>query len=177
MAFLREEFERVHPDYLNFGRAFPNATIPSEDGTGIPQPQELFALFLTPCHATPWRSHLIYPALSARALTCEPPLDTAPDSPERAAYQDETREFYTEPVTFLAKRLWPRDAPGEHMARYIVGFEDVETPLRQYFDSAGPGGRHRIQPREVWSAWNGLFTDDERKSGRLVVWETGYYDE
>ncbi|KAI1190141.1 glycosyltransferase family 22 protein [Nemania serpens] len=177
MSFLRGEFERVHPDYLNFGSASPNATIPSEDGTGIPQPQELFALFLTPCHATPWRSHLIYPALSARALTCEPPLGTAPNSPERAAYQDETREFYADPVTFLAKRLWPRDAPGEHMARYIVGFEDVETPLRKYFDSAGPGGRHRIQPREVWSAWNGLFTDDERKSGRLVVWETGFYDD
>ncbi|KAI0532897.1 Alg9-like mannosyltransferase family-domain-containing protein [Xylaria digitata] len=175
MSFLRGEFERVHPDYLNFGRASPNATLSSEDG--IYQPQELFAIFLTPCHSTPWRSHLIYPALSARALTCEPPLDTEPDSPERSAYQDETRRFYAEPVDFLAKNIWPRNAPGEHMARYIVGFEGIETPLRMYFDSDGPGARHQIQLREVWSAWNGLFTDDERKSGRLVVWETGFYDD
>ncbi|TGJ85326.1 hypothetical protein E0Z10_g3460 [Xylaria hypoxylon] len=175
MSFLRGEFERVHPDYLKFGRVSANATLSLEDGTY--QPQELFAIFLTPCHATPWRSHLIYPALSARALTCEPPIDTAPDSPERAAYQDETRRFYADPVNFLAKNIWPGNAPGEHMARYIVGFEGIETPLRMYFDSDGPGARHQIQPREVWSAWNGLFTDDERKSGRLVVWETGFYDD
>ncbi|KAI1426000.1 Alg9-like mannosyltransferase family-domain-containing protein [Xylaria sp. FL1777] len=175
MSFLRSEFERVHPDYLDFARPSLNASLSSEED--IHPPQELFALFLTPCHATPWRSHLIYPALSARALTCEPPLNTEPDSPERAAYQDETRRFYADPVTFLAKKMWPRDAPGEDMARYIVGFEGIETPLRMYFDSDGPGARHQIQLREVWSAWNGLFTDDERKSGRLVVWETGFYDD
>ncbi|KAI1355839.1 Alg9-like mannosyltransferase family-domain-containing protein [Xylaria sp. FL0043] len=178
MSFLRSEFERLHPDYLNFARPSLNSSTllhPPEEG--IDQPQELFALFLAPCHATPWRSHLVYPALTARALTCEPPLDTEPDSPERAAYQDETRRFYADPVDFLAKKLWPRNAPGEHMARYIVGFEGIETPLRMYFDSDGPGARHKIQLREVWSAWNGLFTDDERKSGRLVVWETGYYDD
>lgn len=177
MSFLREEFERIHPDHLSFGRIPINATRSSEDNDADQQPQELFALFLTPCHATPWRSHLIYPSLSARALTCEPPLHTAPDSAKRAAYEDETRRFYADPVTFLAKEMWPRDAPGEHMARYVVGYEALETPLRMYFDSAGPGSRHRIQPREVWSAWNGLFTDDERKSGRLVVWDTGFYDD
>ncbi|KAI0976178.1 Alg9-like mannosyltransferase family-domain-containing protein [Xylaria arbuscula] len=176
MSFLRSEFERIHPQYLDFARPSFNTTLSSLE-EGVTQPQELFALFLTPCHATPWRSHLVYPALSARALTCEPPIDTEPNSAERAAYQDETRLFYADPVHFLAKNMWPRDAPGEHMARYIVGFEGIETPLRMYFDSDGPGGRLRIQLREVWSAWNGLFTDDERKSGRLVVWETGFYDD
>ncbi|KAI1432339.1 glycosyltransferase family 22 protein [Xylaria sp. CBS 124048] len=174
MSFLRGEFERVHPSQLNFGRASPNATLTQNT---INPPQELFALFLTPCHATPWRSHLIYPALSARALTCEPPLDTAPDSLERTTYQDETRRFYNDPVNFLAENMWPPGAPGEHMARYIVGFEGIETPLHMYFGSDGPGARHQIELREVWSAWNGLFTDDERKSGRLIVWETGYYDD
>ncbi|KAI0199660.1 glycosyltransferase family 22 protein [Astrocystis sublimbata] len=175
ISFLRSEFERVHPEHLHFGRSSQNATAPTEDGAD--ELQELFALFLMPCHSTPWRSHLVYPSLSARALTCEPPLHTAPNSPERAAYQDETRLFYADPVTYLARDMWPRDGPGEHMARYIVGFEGVETPLRKYFDSAGPGGRHGIELREVWSTWNGLFTDDERKSGRLVVWETGFYDD
>ncbi|KAI1180387.1 Alg9-like mannosyltransferase family-domain-containing protein [Nemania sp. FL0916] len=179
VSFLRSEFERIHPDHLVFGRAVLNGTTTShkdnnEDGDEL---QELFALFLTPCHATPWRSHLVYPSLHARALTCEPPLDTAPNSPERRAYEDETRRFYADPVLFLARDLWPRDAPGEHMARYIVGFEGIEADLQKYFDVGGPGSRHRIKLREVWSGWNGLFTDDERKSGRLVVWETGYYDD
>ncbi|KAI1268301.1 glycosyltransferase family 22 protein [Xylariaceae sp. FL1019] len=174
MSFLRSEFEHVHPDYLSFTRQSINATAAVED---LRPPQELFALFLTPCHTTPWRSHLIYPSLHARALTCEPPLDTAPRSAERANYQDETRQFYMDPMTFMTQDLWPRDAPGEDMARYIVGFEGVEEPLRKYFDPDGSGGRHRIQLKEVWSAWNGLFTDDERKSGRLIVWATGFYDE
>ncbi|KAI2637309.1 glycosyltransferase family 22 protein [Xylaria nigripes] len=169
MSFLRGEFERIHPDDLNFGRVSNTPAIQN----GTYPPQELFALFLTPCHATPWRSHLIYPALRARALTCEPPIDTAQDSPERSAYQDETRRFYADPVSFLDQEMWPHETSGEHMARYIVGFEGIEMPLRTYFDSNGPGARHQIQLKEVWSAWNGLFTDDERKGGRLVVWETG----
>jgi len=179
MSFLRGEFERIHPAYLEFKPSLSstNANTPFSDTVGVDPPQELFALFLTPCHATPWRSHLVYPALTARALTCEPPLDTSPGTPERAAYQDETRQFYADPIAFLTEKMWPRNAPGEHMARYIVGFEDLEMPLRKYFDSDGPGARHRVELREVWSAWNGLFTDDERKSGRLVVWETGFYDE
>ncbi|KAI1810327.1 glycosyltransferase family 22 protein [Poronia punctata] len=173
MSFLRSEYERIHPDHLGFQTIFsPNNRKPLPP-TDPPPPRELFALFLTPCHATPWRSHLVYPGLTARALTCEPPLDTAPGSAERVAYQDETSRFYADPVDFLSRNIWPRDAPGEHMARYIVGFEGIETPLRQYFDSA----RHKVQLKEVWGAWNGLFTDDERKAGRLVVWETGFYDE
>ncbi|KAI5928760.1 Alg9-like mannosyltransferase family-domain-containing protein [Camillea tinctor] len=162
MDFLRSEFEALHPSHLSLS--------PSDD-----IPQELFALFLTPCHATPWRSHLVYPSLRARALSCDPPVGTAPGSGARAAYQDETRRFYADEVGFLRRELWPPAAPGEDMARYIVGFEGLEPALRAYFD--GPGARHRIRLREVWSAWNGLFTDDERKAGRLVVWATGFYDD
>ncbi|KAI0390249.1 glycosyltransferase family 22 protein [Xylariaceae sp. FL0594] len=182
MSFLRSEFERIHPDHLAFKPGtFSPRTNKANPTMVEPPPQELFALFLTPCHATPWRSHLVYPSLKARGLTCEPPLHTAPNTPERAAYRDETSEFYADPVAFLAERVWPRDnTSSEHMARYIVGFEDLETPLKKYFDDPeGPGARHNKvhHLREVWSAWNGLFTDDERKSGRLVVWDTGFYDD
>lgn len=62
------------------------------------------------------------------------------------------------------------------MARYIVGYEGIESSLREYFDWSGPGGRHKVELKEVWSSWNGLFTDDDRKAGRLVVWATGFYD-
>ncbi|KAI1777526.1 glycosyltransferase family 22 protein [Hypoxylon cercidicola] len=167
--FLRSEFETIHPQHLALPRP-ANAT-----GTDLDFEQELFALFLTPCHATPWRSHLVYPELRARALTCEPPLGTPPKSPQRRAYADETRRFYADPAAFL-QELWPADRPGEDMARYVVGYEGVEAALRRYFDPSGPGARHRVELREVWSSWNGLFTDDERKAGRLVVWATGFYD-
>ncbi|KAI1213080.1 glycosyltransferase family 22 protein [Annulohypoxylon truncatum] len=174
LGFLRTEFETIHPTHLGIPQpANANATYDDVDPDFA---QELFALFLTPCHATPWRSHLVYPALRARALTCDPPVDTLPGSPERASYEDETRRFYADRVGFMARELWPRDRPGEDMARYIVGYESLEPALREYFDWSGPGGRHKVELKEVWGEWNGLFTDDERKAGRLVVWATGFYD-
>ncbi|KAI1331201.1 glycosyltransferase family 22 protein [Xylariaceae sp. FL0255] len=170
MSFLRSEFERIHPNHLAIPR---NTTISIDE---LRPDQELFALFLTPCHATPWRSHLVYPGLHARALSCEPPLHTAPNSPERAAYQDETRWFYADPVKFMAQSLWPGDVPGADMARYIIAYEPLTPYLQEYFAPDGPGKRHKIRLTETWSAWNGLFTDDERKSGRLIVWDTGFYN-
>ncbi|KAI1102244.1 glycosyltransferase family 22 protein [Jackrogersella minutella] len=169
MDFLRTEFEATHPKYLAISRQID--ALYDDDFS-----QELFALFLTPCHATPWRSHLVYPALRARALTCEPPVDTAPGSLQRQIYQDETRRFYADELGFL-KELWPGDRPGEDMARYIVGYESIGSALHEYFDWSGPGGRHKVELKEVWSSWNGLFTDDDRKAGRLVVWATGFYDQ
>ncbi|KAI1638852.1 Alg9-like mannosyltransferase family-domain-containing protein [Biscogniauxia mediterranea] len=178
MDFLRGEFEALHPSHLSLSPSqsqSPSSSSVDADADDVSQ--ELFALFLTPCHATPWRSHLVYPSLRARALSCEPPVDTAPGSAARAAYADETRRFYADAVGFLGREVWPPAAPGEHMARYIVGFEGVRPALEAYFDPReGPGARHRVRLREVWSAWNGLFTDDERKAGRLVVWATGFYD-
>ena len=173
MSFLREEFERVHPDHLDISRPAPAAaeTIPNE----------LFALFLTPCHATPWRSHLVYPALRARGLTCDPPVETAPGSAERRDYQHEDARFFADPASFLRDELWPRAAPGEDVPRYIVGFEGaVGDALEAYFGDrrpGNPGARHNVVLKEVWSAWNGLFSDDDRKAGRLVVWSTGFYDD
>jgi len=51
--------------------------------------------FLMPCHSTPWRSHLVHPAIYAWALTCEPPLDIPLD--ERDKYLDEADQFYLDP--------------------------------------------------------------------------------
>ena len=173
MSFLRAEFERVHPEHLEISRPAVAATETI--------PNELFALFLTPCHATPWRSHLAYPALRARGLTCDPPVDTAPGSTERREYQHEDARFFADPAAFLRDELWPRAAPGEDVPRYIVGFEGaVGDALEAYFGDrtpGAPGARHAVVLKEVWSAWNGLFSDDDRKAGRLVVWSTGFYDE
>lgn len=192
MHFLRHEYERIHHDRLDFQLKQPllnhyhslstSATAASVGKTGQ---DELFALFLTPCHTTPWRSHLVYPSLRARALTCEPPLHTAPQSMEREAYMDETKRFYkgfgeddTWGVGFLADEMWPVEKEGgarsSEMPRYIVGFENIEPMLTAFFDkNEGPGGDMSITLEKVWRSWNGLFSDDERKEGWLAVWETG----
>lgn len=168
LSFLRTDFERLHPTFLSLA----NPT---------PQTDELFALFLTPCHSTPWRSHLVYPALRARALTCEPPLDTAPNSPEREEYLDEADRFYKKDeegkwgVDFLGEEIWPEiekeGQRGGEVPRYIVGFEGIEKMLEEFFDEEGVGMGVTLE--RVWEGWNGLFNEDWRRGGKLVVWDTG----
>ncbi|KAI0128473.1 Alg9-like mannosyltransferase family-domain-containing protein [Xylariales sp. AK1849] len=168
MGYLRGEFQRIHPQNLTIPTPFMYTNETTE-------PLELFALFLTPCHTTPWRSHLIYPALRARALTCEPPLHTAPGSPERAAYVDEGWRFDADKVGFLSNEIWPVDGESEVLPRYIIGFEGIEHALKEYFGPGGPGADKGVTLQQTWSGWNGLFTDDDRKAGELRVWDTGIY--
>ncbi|KAK4043246.1 glycosyltransferase [Parachaetomium inaequale] len=192
LSFLRTDFERLHRDALTLGT-------PNQEKETTKETKELFALFLTPCHTTPWRSHLVYPALRARALTCEPPLHTAPGSKERETYLDEADRFYlrTTPqggeygVGFLGEEMWPlsssphTDGQGEEdigkkrggeVPRYIVGFEGIEPVLRAFFEEAdAPGKGMGVTLTRVWSAWNGAFNEDWRRRGRLVVWDTGVY--
>ncbi|OLN95550.1 GPI mannosyltransferase 3 [Colletotrichum chlorophyti] len=161
LSFLRNSYSRLHPD----GHS-----------------DELFALFLTPCHSTPWRSHLIHPALRARALTCEPPLHTSPNTPERLTYRDEADRFYDDPVLFMTTELWPATnaaaaAGAETKAeipRYIVGFEGIEPVLLDFF-TKDPGSSFGVRPTRVWQGWNGFFNEDSRRRGKLVVWDTGLY--
>ncbi|KAK4146397.1 uncharacterized protein C8A04DRAFT_35097 [Dichotomopilus funicola] len=197
LTFLRTEFERLHPDALSFDERVthyhhnpisPTTVLDIPNNNTITDQKELFALFLTPCHTTPWRSHLVYPALRARALTCEPPLHTAPGTTARATYLDEADRFYlpaTDSATgaapygvhFLAEEMWPLlSAPprraGE-IPRYIIGFEGIEPVLQTFF--AAPGRGMGVRLTRVWSAWNGAFNEDWRRRGRLVVWETGVH--
>ncbi|KAK4165432.1 family 22 putative glycosyltransferase [Cladorrhinum sp. PSN259] len=170
LTFLRNEFERIHPTSLTIGPPPPNT-----------EPRELFAMFLTPCHTTPWRSHLVYSTLRARALTCEPPLHTAPNTPERENYLDEADRFYLEDgdggygQKFLGEELWGGEKE-EQLPRYIVGFEGIEGVLRKFFEGEGSKGRELgVNLTKVWDAWNGAFNEDWRRRGRLVVWDTGVY--
>ena len=165
MHFLRRAYEQAHPEVL-------------KDPTWQPPADELFALFLMPCHSTPWRSHLVYPGLHARALTCEPPLDTAPGSVERLEYRDEADRFYDGPVAFLGSEVWLLDtasnatcAPAA-IPRYIVGFEGVATGLNMYLDRANRFGGTSFRLETAWEGWNGVFHEDWRRRGRVMVWKT-----
>jgi len=136
-----------------------------------------YVYFLTPCHSTPWRSHLVHPNLSVGALTCDPPLHTAPGTMERALYRDMADRFYDSPIGFLSHELWPVEAPSEDKAgavgvpHFIVGFEGIEPVITEFFD--GPGREHGVELKRVWEGWNGFFSEDWRRSGKLIVWETG----
>ncbi|KAK3692421.1 glycosyltransferase family 22 protein [Podospora appendiculata] len=198
LNFLRTDYERIHPDALTLNsRPQDEAAAAAGSATGG---GELFALFLTPCHSTPWRSHLVWPGLRARALTCEPPLDTAPGSVERATYLDEADRFYAKDVDgrygvrFLDEEMWPSSTSAAALSpkwggggggekqrageipRYIVGFEGIETVLRAFFEEEeAPGRDTGVRLTKVWEGWNGAFNEDWRRTGRLVVWDTGVY--
>lgn len=176
LTFLRNEFERIHPEALTIGPPEPSSA-----------PDELFALFLTPCHTTPWRSHLVYSTLRARALTCEPPLHTAPGSLERETYLDEADRFYLKDeqtgeygAKFLGEEMWPLKGGGKkrggEVPRYIVGFEGIEGTIRKFFEE-GEGKEMGVELTKVWDGWNGAFNEDWRRTGRLVVWDTKVYGE
>lgn len=164
MSFLRHEYERVHPDSLSL-RPSPNRHQQDD--------QELFALFLTPCHSTPWRSHLVYPTLRSRALTCEPPLHTAPGTAERENYRDEADRFYDDPKSFLGEEMdWGRPGGGGgEVPRFIVGFEGVRELIDKFLEGTERGGNMEARLERRWEGWNGLFNEDWRRRGKLVVWE------
>jgi phosphatidylinositol glycan class B len=163
MSYLRGEYERVHPVSARLAHATRQPP---------PKQEELFALFLMPCHSTPWRSHLVYPGLRAYALSCEPPLHTQPNTPERDNYRDEADRFYDDPIGFLTGELFAPN--GVEVPRFIVGFEGIEPWLREFLET--PRGKASgIKIRRVWGGFNGFFNEDWRRAGRMMVWDTGVY--
>ncbi|KAK5989175.1 GPI mannosyltransferase 3 [Cladobotryum mycophilum] len=139
------------------------------------QQEDLFALFLMPCHSTPWRSHLVYPGLSARALTCEPPLHTQPNTPERDNYRDEADRFYDDPIHFLRTELFPREEEKTPRPRYIIGFEGIEPWLGEFLQTS-EGRALGFKLQRVWAGFNGFFNEDWRRAGHMLVWDTGLYN-
>lgn len=147
--------------------------------------------FLTPCHSTPWRSHLVHPGIKAWALTCEPPIHLPP-GPLRATYLDEADQFYSNPLVFLGQHLGKpppgeksyfigRPAPlsslpllgGEELGwdgnsgkkiwpDYLVFFGQLEAEMRKVLGGSRYG--------ECWRGWNGWWHEDWRRRGGIVVW-------
>lgn len=176
LDFLRHEYERINPAAVQLAHVshFRDPTLGLEATKH--SPDELFALFLMPCHTTPWRSHLVYPGLSAYALTCEPPLHTQPNSPERENYRDEADRFYDSPSTFLGRELFAASSPhAKTLPRYIVGFDGIEPWLYDFLKT--PEGKAlKMNLRRVWAGFNGFFNEDWRREGQMIVWDTGVYE-
>lgn len=164
LTFLRHEYEELHIlKRRTVQRDEQSSHAFDLDHQGS-DPGEIFAGFLMPCHSTPWRSHLVYPKLQAWALTCEPPLHIPANTPERASYRDEADRFYDDPGLFLrtemntSERRWPR---------YLVGFEGIESVLKDYCNAEMQG----LNIRERWRGFNSHWHDDSRRKGEVVVWE------
>jgi phosphatidylinositol glycan class B len=164
LKFLRTEYEEIHLSQRGLLTPLEGTDDKFNDRYGGGDVDETFAAFLMPCHSTPWRSHLVYPNLKAWALTCEPPVHIPANTPERAAYVDEGDVFYANPVGFLKNRVNTKQRPWP---RYIVGFQGIETDLKEYYKEAMPGWK----VQEKWRGFNSHWHDDSRRTGDVVVWE------
>lgn len=158
--FLRHEYERMQA--LDAGSAYTTPTSPASDMT---------VLFAMPCHSTPWRSHLVYQGIKARALTCEPPLDIPYE--ERAAYLDEADHFYADPTVWMKTHMRdpPRADPSKDDVRslvksawpeYLVFFEQLEPTMKVFLQDT--------RYKECWRGFNTHWHDDWRRSGDVLVW-------
>ncbi|RFU34628.1 hypothetical protein B7463_g1709, partial [Scytalidium lignicola] len=166
LKFLRSEYEALALDargnLISLNMDYPADDVPHKINDY--DDNETFVGFLMPCHSTPWRSQLYHPGLNAWALGCEPPLSIAPHTAEREQYRDEADRFYDNPKKFLSEEIGGREKPWP---RYIVGFEGIEAPLREWYEEEFKG----FKIRERWSGFNTHFHDDARRRGRVVVWE------
>ncbi|OCT46705.1 GPI mannosyltransferase 3 [Cladophialophora carrionii] len=90
---------------------------------------------LMPCHSTPWRSHLQYPATSDEpgirgwVLTCEPPLDL--NQTQKQTYLDEADQFYANPATWIKKHM-SRHMPLASQQPDDDGAMGVHAPLSRH---------------------------------------------
>jgi phosphatidylinositol glycan class B len=131
-------------------------------------------MFMMPCHSTPWRSHLIFPEIDARALTCEPPLDIPIEA--RSSYMDEADQFYADPVAWMQEHMESTDSPWKRQSNagidihqdkaqwpdYLVFFEQLEPTMKEFLA--------KTPYRQDWRTFNTHWHDDGRRQGDVVVW-------
>jgi phosphatidylinositol glycan class B len=131
-------------------------------------------MFMMPCHSTPWRSHLVFPGIDARALTCEPPLDVPIEA--RSLYMDEADQFYADPTTWMreymenTESLWNRQSNAgidihqdkAQWPEYLVFFEQLKPTMMEFLANT--------PYRQDWQGFNTHWHDDGRRRGDVVVW-------
>ncbi|KAL9017287.1 MAG: hypothetical protein Q9185_005378 [Variospora sp. 1 TL-2023] len=152
--------------------------------------------FLTPCHSTPWRSHLLHSStLKAWALSCEPPLHLPPS--QHSTYLDEADQFYQSPSHWLSLHLGrPPKNRSEQEARLVALEAATGVAWNGDAYSVDEKGRKREKKKAwtgylvffeqlegemklvlkgtgygaCWRGWNGWVHDDWRRRGEMVVW-------
>ena len=91
-------------------------------------------LFLTPCHTTPFYSHMHWD-VPMSFLDCSPPLQ----GPQAEAYEMEQDSFTTNPVSFLQQRFPNERGEPRNPAlpSHIVLFGEQVPKVRPFLDSKG----------------------------------------
>ena len=107
--------------------------------------------FLTPCHSTPFYSHVHF-NVSMRFLTCEPNLRKLEN------YIDEADQFYLNPLNWLNNEfaINPAKSPS-----HIVLFENLWMQFRGWFSSYGYG--------KCANFFNTHFPISSRQSSYLLI--------
>ena len=172
--YLRHEFERYYDT---------NASTPvMQNGNGI---KNMTVGFLTPCHSTPWRSHLQYAPTSthrgidAWALTCEPPLGL--NTTEKAAYLDEADLFYADPEVWLKRHMSrhpPTPAHSNHRKHEPGVFAVDYRPRRMFEIEVGheEGLWRERKGRRPWPEYLVFFEQLEPLMKRVGVQSSGYVE-
>ncbi|KAG9593480.1 glycosyltransferase family 22 protein, partial [Aureobasidium melanogenum] len=134
-------------------------------------------MFMMPCHSTPWRSHLVYPSIVARALTCEPPLDIPIEA--RSSYLDEADQFYEDPVVWMREHMEDLKSLEMRQSTAAIDIHQDKAQWPEYlvfFEQLEPTMTERLAKTEYRQCWRGFNThwhDDWRRQGDVVVWRLG----
>lgn len=84
-------------------------------------------VFLTPCHATPFHSHIHHPEVQLHFLDCSPDLKGSGQPHEEA-------RFYADPVGWWEHHVAAREVP---VSEYVVVFEESLVQLHEVLLSQG----------------------------------------
>lgn len=124
--------------------------------------------FLTPCHSTPWQSHLHDPQYeNSWFLTCEPPLHLGSDIDAIKQYKDESDIFFENPTRFLDEnfpslRGKPSSSTKYTWPSHVVVFQPLEATMNAYFENTPYHECNRF--------FNSYFHWDSRRSGDIIVY-------
>lgn len=144
---------------------------------GLRNKEPISVGFLTPCHSTPFQSHIHLSDEQAHIwfLTCEPPLlSNRNPGVTVAEYMDESDYFYQDPLEFIRKNFpeiitpnspinikseWPHQWPT-----YLVLFDDLwrDENIKSVLAPAY---------KTVERLWNSPFHWDSRRRGDLILLE------
>lgn len=125
--------------------------------------------FLTPCHSTPWESHINNPILAENSwfLTCKPPLHLQTTNPKDiSAYRDESDQFYDNPAAFLKEHFGlfdnSRMTDTKEWPSCLIIFAPLENFMNDFF-----GDSNYLECERFF---NSYFHWDNRRKGDLIVY-------
>lgn len=124
--------------------------------------------FLTPCHSTPFQSHIHLPPdiLDIWYLTCLPPLDTP-----LKGYKDESCYFYDDPLQFLQRRFPEKLTLGGDCQGFAHCWPEYIVMFETLWDVSEIHSFLRDSYTVVESVDNTLIHWDDRRQGDILLLE------